>query len=81
LLDSNVFIKIKGIIKIADFGWSIHSGSQRRITVCGTLDYLTPEMVINLNRFNIQDIRKKLIFGVWEFFALNFARDLHLFKL
>lgn len=34
-----------GTIKIADFGWSIHAPSTRRKTICGTLDYLPPEMV------------------------------------
>ncbi|KAL4449572.1 hypothetical protein ABPG74_007395 [Tetrahymena malaccensis] len=34
-----------GTIKIADFGWSIHSPSNKRQTICGTLDYLSPEMV------------------------------------
>ena len=33
-----------GNIKLADFGWSIHS-DKRRDTLCGTLDYLAPEMV------------------------------------
>ena len=36
-----------GTIKIADFGWSIHAPDEnnRRATLCGTLDYLPPEMV------------------------------------
>ena len=34
-----------GVIKIADFGWSAHSPSDRRRTFCGTLDYLAPEFV------------------------------------
>ncbi|CAI2360640.1 unnamed protein product [Moneuplotes crassus] len=32
-------------IKLADFGWSIHTPKNRRNTFCGTLDYLPPEMV------------------------------------
>ena len=36
-----------GEIKIADFGWSVHAPSSRRKTLCGTLDYLPPEMVEN----------------------------------
>jgi aurora kinase, other len=32
-------------IKIADFGWSVHAPNNRRKTLCGTLDYLPPEMV------------------------------------
>jgi len=31
-------------IKLADFGWSCHAPSNRRKTLCGTLDYLPPEM-------------------------------------
>ncbi|KAG6431011.1 hypothetical protein SASPL_109086 [Salvia splendens] len=33
-----------GRVKIADFGWSVQSRSKRH-TMCGTLDYLAPEMV------------------------------------
>ncbi|CAG4984066.1 unnamed protein product [Parnassius apollo] len=32
-------------LKMADFGWSVHSPSSRRMTLCGTLDYLSPEMI------------------------------------
>lgn len=36
-----------GQIKIADFGWSVYSPKEgRRETMCGTLDYLPPEMVV-----------------------------------
>ena len=34
-----------GVLKISDFGWSIHAPSAKRSTLCGTLDYLPPEMV------------------------------------
>jgi aurora kinase len=40
----NLLIGSKGELKIADFGWSVHTSSRRR-TLCGTLDYLPPEMV------------------------------------
>ncbi|XP_027336874.1 serine/threonine-protein kinase Aurora-3-like isoform X2 [Abrus precatorius] len=33
-----------GRLKIADFGWSVQSRSKRH-TMCGTLDYLAPEMI------------------------------------
>lgn len=36
---------LKGELKIGDFGWSVHAPSDRRHTLCGTLDYLPPEMV------------------------------------
>ncbi|CAG4983981.1 unnamed protein product [Parnassius apollo] len=32
-------------LKIADFGCSVHSPSSRRMTLCGTLEYLSPEMI------------------------------------
>ena len=36
---------IHGEIKISDFGWSVHAPNNRRNTMCGTLDYLPPEMI------------------------------------
>ncbi|ANB14075.1 aurora kinase [Sugiyamaella lignohabitans] len=41
----NILLGMDGNIKIADFGWSVHAPTSRRTTMCGTLDYLPPEMV------------------------------------
>jgi len=41
----NILVGIYGEIKLSDFGWSVHTPSNRRLTQCGTLDYLPPEMV------------------------------------
>ncbi|XP_030331196.1 aurora kinase C-like isoform X1 [Strigops habroptila] len=41
----NLLLGFLGELKIADFGWSVHTPSLRRRTLCGTLDYLPPEMV------------------------------------
>jgi aurora kinase, other len=41
----NLLVGLTGEIKIADFGWSVHTPRDRRKTMCGTLDYLPPEMV------------------------------------
>jgi aurora kinase len=41
----NLLVDNNGEVKIADFGWSVHAPTQRRLTLCGTLDYLPPEMV------------------------------------
>ncbi|KAJ8919216.1 hypothetical protein NQ315_012204 [Exocentrus adspersus] len=41
----NLLLTITGDIKLADFGWSVHAPSLQRQTMCGTLDYLPPEMV------------------------------------
>ncbi|KAI1330177.1 serine/threonine-protein kinase [Xylariaceae sp. FL0255] len=41
----NILIGLHGELKLADFGYSVHSPSNRRDTVCGTPDYLPPEML------------------------------------
>jgi len=51
----NLLIGFKGELKIADFGWSVHTFSRRR-TMCGTLDYLPPEMVENKEHDTAVDI-------------------------
>ena len=43
----NLLLGYRGEIKLADFGWSVHAPSSRRTTLCGTLDYLPPEMIEN----------------------------------
>ncbi|KAJ0431948.1 putative protein kinase Aur family [Helianthus annuus] len=40
----NLLVGAQGDLKIADFGWSVHTFNRRQ-TMCGTLDYLPPEMV------------------------------------
>ncbi|ODV92111.1 hypothetical protein CANCADRAFT_18595, partial [Tortispora caseinolytica NRRL Y-17796] len=41
----NILLGLDGDLKISDFGWSVHAVNSRRHTMCGTLDYLPPEMV------------------------------------
>ncbi|XP_044258158.1 aurora kinase C-like [Tribolium madens] len=41
----NLLLTYDDDVKLADFGWSVHSPSLIRDTMCGTLDYLPPEMV------------------------------------
>jgi aurora kinase len=41
----NLLLGANNEVKIADFGWSVHAPTSRRNTLCGTLDYLPPEMV------------------------------------
>ncbi|KAG0477128.1 hypothetical protein HPP92_013518 [Vanilla planifolia] len=40
----NLLLDFEGRLKIADFGWAVQSSAKRQ-TMCGTLDYLAPEMV------------------------------------
>ncbi|KAL6637923.1 hypothetical protein ACP70R_025495 [Stipagrostis hirtigluma subsp. patula] len=40
----NLLLDIDGRLKIADFGWAARSDTKRN-TLCGTIDYLAPEMV------------------------------------
>jgi aurora kinase len=42
----NILLGFRNDIKLADFGWSVHSESGFRSTVCGTLDYLSPEVAV-----------------------------------
>ncbi|ORY99485.1 aurora kinase A-like protein [Absidia repens] len=47
----NLLLGLNGELKIADFGWSVKTDVQesRRSTLCGTLDYLPPEMIEGKN--------------------------------
>lgn len=41
----NLLLGHKGVLKIADFGWSVHDPYSSRTTLCGTPAYLPPEMI------------------------------------
>jgi serine/threonine protein kinase len=43
----NLLVGLKGELKLADFGWAVHTPKMRRQTFCGTLDYLPPEIVLS----------------------------------
>lgn len=45
LKPENILLTSTDDVKLADFGWSAHTMSNKRKTLCGTLDYLPPEMV------------------------------------
>ncbi|KAI5465765.1 kinase-like domain-containing protein [Mariannaea sp. PMI_226] len=48
----NILVGIHGELKISDFGWSVHAPGNRRKTMCGTPDYLPPEMIKPSNSEN-----------------------------
>ncbi|KAL0208058.1 hypothetical protein P9112_010645 [Eukaryota sp. TZLM1-RC] len=41
----NILIGADGELKIADFGWAALVNDGRRKTMCGTIDYISPEMI------------------------------------
>jgi len=47
----NILISYDGqgneVLKISDFGWSIHAPTTKRTTMCGTPDYVCPELLEN----------------------------------
>ena len=57
-----------GVIKLADFGWSVHAPSNLRKTFCGTTDYLPPEMIRILNGKRGYDKRV----DIWDIGVLSF---------
>ncbi|OMJ78199.1 hypothetical protein SteCoe_22045 [Stentor coeruleus] len=69
-----------GRIKVADFGWSNFFNPDRsRMTYCGTLDYLAPEMInqqghsTNLDLWNLGVLLFELLTGSAPFQASNQA--------
>jgi aurora kinase len=45
LKPENILLGANDEAKLADFGWCVHTPQSRRNTFCGTLDYLSPEML------------------------------------
>ncbi|KAK6920238.1 Protein kinase domain [Dillenia turbinata] len=70
----NLLLDHEGRLKIADFGWSVQS-SNKRHTMCGTLDYLAPEMVENkahdhaVDNWTLGVLCYEFLFGVAPFEA------------
>jgi serine/threonine protein kinase len=52
----NLLVGASGEIKLADFGWSFHTPTSRRTTLCGTLDYLPPEIVAGEDHDKMVDV-------------------------
>ncbi|KAL4498649.1 hypothetical protein ABPG72_019767 [Tetrahymena utriculariae] len=51
----NLILDENGRVKLVDFGWSNFKNRQR-MTYCGTLDYLAPEMILELGHDEKLDI-------------------------
>jgi serine/threonine protein kinase len=46
LKPENLLVSENKKIKIADFGWSIVNGSQKKDHLVGTLEYMAPEIIL-----------------------------------
>merc|ERR1740115_417874 len=50
LKPQNILVGHNRQVKLGDFGWAVHTyPDQKRWTLCGTLDYLPPEIVHAIN--------------------------------
>jgi aurora kinase len=57
LKPENVFLGLDGQVKLADFGYSVRSSKGARATICGTLDYLSPEVArLLLHQLQVQQL-------------------------
>lgn len=52
----NCLLGAMGELKLCDFGWAVYAPSSRRMTMCGTLDYLPPEMLVDMPHDHSVDI-------------------------
>ena len=43
----NLLINQNNILKLCDFGWSVCLNNDKRVTFCGTVEYMAPEIVKN----------------------------------
>jgi len=69
----NVLLSAKGDVKLADFGWAVLSPQVESMTICGTLDYLSPEMLQftkhdqRVDVWSLGTLCFELLFGVAPF--------------
>ena len=47
LKPENLLINHNNILKLCDFGWSVYLHNNKRVTFCGTVEYMAPEIVKN----------------------------------
>lgn len=54
----NILIGENGKLRLADFGWAVHAfpPNDTRFTICGTAEYLAPEMVTGIGHNHSVDL-------------------------
>lgn len=75
----NVLVDTNNYIKIIDFGWSVRiKDNEKHKRLCGTLEYLSPEMVMgheyneNIDIWSIGIIAYELLTGCSPFFCATY---------
>lgn len=56
----NILLGVHGEAKISDFGSSVRASAGRRTTICGTLDYMAPEILASGSDTNCYDDKTDL---------------------
>lgn len=68
LKPENIMLTHDDQVKLADFGWSAHTQSNKRKTMCGTLDYLPPEMWVYKYNESFTMSKLKIIISMFNRF-------------
>jgi serine/threonine protein kinase len=77
----NILITAEGAVKICDFGWAADiSTDPRRKTLCGTVDYVCPEMVLDepysyeCDIWCLGVLLYEMICGIGPFYGKNYTQ-------